>query len=223
MDDPDNRMLRFEEYYRYLEWSFNEITRIIPLENHPDTFSPRLYEILQSTCSQIEGIARIMHEACFSKSDKVAAALYADLDHEGVLSNQKVAFRTRTEWNAIKPFSCDFACIHHYEHDDPHMNPRCGKMPKWWTAYNDSKHRLPDGYVSGSVGNAYLALAGLYVLHVMMYQLQRNPDGFLRKDSWKMRTMSVIHGHRNTFHEWAMLKPRSDMFLSLGMLVPKQT
>ena len=46
MADLYDKLTRFEEYYHYLESSFVDITRIIPLENEPDTFSPRLYEIL---------------------------------------------------------------------------------------------------------------------------------------------------------------------------------
>ena len=46
-------------------------------------------------------------------------------------------------------------------------------MPKWWNAYNESKHDLPKGYEAGSMENAYLALAGLYVLHVMARQYYR--------------------------------------------------
>ena len=54
MTDLNDVLFRFVEYYHYLESSFVDIARIIPLENTSDTFSPRLYEILQSTCSQVE-------------------------------------------------------------------------------------------------------------------------------------------------------------------------
>ena len=53
--NADDKLLLFEEYYNYLESSFIDVTKMIPLENTPETFSPRLYEILHSVCSQIEG------------------------------------------------------------------------------------------------------------------------------------------------------------------------
>ena len=56
------KLTQFEEYYRYLESSLVDITRLIPLENTPGTFSPRMYEILQSTCSQVDGILKLMYE-----------------------------------------------------------------------------------------------------------------------------------------------------------------
>ena len=75
MTDLDDKLFKLEEYYHYLESSFIDITRIIPLENTPDTFSPRLYEILQSVCSQVDGIVRLIHEECASACEKTTYGL----------------------------------------------------------------------------------------------------------------------------------------------------
>ena len=58
--NADDKLLLFEEYYNYLESSFIDVTKMIPLENTPETFSPRLYEILHSVCSQIEGVLKLV-------------------------------------------------------------------------------------------------------------------------------------------------------------------
>ena len=52
-----NRMLNF---YYVNEDQFMDLVKIVPLENHPSTFSPILYNILQSTCSQVENMMRLL-------------------------------------------------------------------------------------------------------------------------------------------------------------------
>ena len=218
----DDKLFQFEEYYHYLESSFADIMRIIPLENKPDTFSPRLYEILQSVCSQVEGIVRIMHEECLSKSGTSAAAMYKALNQDGAISCQEVVFKRRPAWKAIRPFSCNFECAFRDAYDDPHANSPYANMPKWWQAYNDSKHKLPDGYRAGSIENTYLALAGLYVLLVMRYHQPANRKNFLKRDFWKSRTPLVLDGYRKRLINNMVVEPPSDIFIPLGLLLPNQ-
>ena len=185
MVDLQDKLFGFEEHYRYLESSFEDIVRMIPLENLPDTFSPRLYEILQSTCSQVDGIVKLMHGEYLGRSKKSAATQCKELNCDGAISVQGIRFKRYPKWKAIKPFSCDFECRLREEDEDPHEAGIYWKTPKWWNAYNDSKHELPEGYKAGSIENTCLALAGLYVLHVMMRQSPQNKKAFLRRTSWR--------------------------------------
>ena len=207
-----DKLTRFEEYYHYLESSFVDTIRIIPLENESSTFSPRLYEILQSTCSQIDGILNLMREEYLPKiqdaaldegsapaeenpaggtrenvprkNRPTAAAAYEILNQEGVISNRVLAHKLRPDWKEIRPFLCDYGCAMRSKDEDLHNNAAHDGMPKWWNAYNESKHHLPEGYEAGSVENAYLALAGLYVLHVMAQEYSRETNAFTKKERW---------------------------------------
>lgn len=220
MTDLDAKLFKLEEYYHYLESSFVDVTRIIPLENTSDTFSPRLYEILQSVCSQVDGIVKLMHEECMSACDKSTAARYKILNHEGVFSYQSLVYKSRPEWKEIRPFSCDFRCMFREEYDDPHENVPSDKIPKWWNDYNSSKHDLPEGYEAGSIENTYLALAGLYVLHTMMRQYPRNKSDFLKRNAWTPHNLLVLGGERKYFMERNIVEPPSKIFISGRWLVP---
>ena len=85
-------------------------------------------------------------------------------------------------------------------------------MPKWWKAYNDSKHNLPDGYKTGSIENTYLALAGLYLLHAMMQQYPRNKDDFLKQDFWMSYKPLVISGGKGYSYECTIAESLSEIF-----------
>ena len=220
MTDLDNNLLKFEEYYRYLESSFISITRIIPLENTPDTFSPRLYEILQSVCSQVDGILKLMHSECMPTRKETTAAVYGDLNQEGVFNYQTLVYKSRPDWNEIKSFSCKFRCVFLHECDESHGNGSYDRMPKWWKAYNDSKHNLPEGYDAGSIENTYLALASLYTLHVMMRQYPRNKNGFLKRDTWKPNGLFVLGRDKKHFTEPITTEPSSEIFISCKLLIP---
>ena len=215
----DDKLFKFEEHYRYLESSFIDIVRTIPLENTPDTFSPRLYEILQSTCSQVEGIVKLMHEEYIGASKKPAAAQYEALNREGVISHQTLVYRSRSEWKEIRPFLCHFECAFRSGHDDPHEYGPHKPMPRWWDAYNESKHDLPEGYKAGNIENTYLALAGLYLLHVMMRQSSPSKDNFLKWEFWKPQLLHMFSGSRKYFHERTDAEPSSEIFMPDRILV----
>ena len=241
MADMYDKLTRFEEYYHYLESSFIDTARIIPLENKPDTFSPRLYEILQSTCSQIDGMLNLMREEYLPKNPDAtlneepapakekpagstcenvprrnkptAAVAYEILNREGVISDRVLAHKMRPNWKEIRPFLCDYKCAVRSEDADPHKNATRDGMPKWWNAYNESKHDLPKGYEAGSMENAYLALAGLYVLHVMARQYYRDAHTFVKKDSWATRILISYGRTMMDFSKPAVVKPPSEIFI----------
>ena len=92
-------------------------------------------------------------------------------------------------------------------------------MPRWWNAYNDSKHDLPEGYRTGNIENTYLALAGLYLLHVMMRQSSRSKDNFLKWEFWKSHLHRLSDGDREYFNAGTIIKPSSEIFMSGRRLV----
>ena len=213
MTDIYDKLSKFEEYYHYLESSFIDITGIIPLENTPGTFSPRLYEILQSVCSQVDGILKLMYGEYISTSKKTATAMYKALNHEDVISCRVLVYKNRPDWKEIRPFLCDFGCAFRDKDADPHENGPHDKMPKWWKAYNESKHDLPEGYKAGNIENTYLALAGLYVLHVMLRQYPHNKNDFLKRDNWRTRSLTVLDEPRKHFYEHIIAEPSSEIFI----------
>ena len=211
--DVNDKLLSFEEYYGYLESSFLDLVRIIPLENHPKTFSPRLYEILHSVCSQIEGVLKLM---CDETAPKYITfpRMYADLNRDGAITKQEVSLRSRPKWKAIMPFRCNFAC--HFRTDDDKHNCRQDRAkPKWWDAYNASKHNLPQGYKVGNVENTYLALASLYVLQHMMKFRSSNMDEFLKQNHWLVTKYYMIHKDRPDSFTHSLPKMPSSMFIPL--------
>ena len=229
MTDLYYTLARFEEHYHYLESSFVDITRLIPLENEPDTFSPRLYELLQSVCSQVDGILNLMCEeyipkekpaatACEEdiprKNKPAASAVYKVLNQEGVISSRVLTHKSRSNRKEIRPFLCDYECVFRDEEADQHENKVHDGMPKWWDAYNKSKHRLPEGYEAGSIGNTYLALAGLYVLHVMAREYPREAYAFTKKDRWAT-LIPFPHGStKMRYLQPAVVEPPSEIFMS---------
>ena len=238
----DAKLTRFEEYYHYLESSFIDTIRIIPLENDPDTFSPRLYEILQSTCSQIDGILNLMYDEYIPKQEsgtnpydgdasmdeeqtsptckdvprknRTTAATYEFLNQEGVISSRVLIHNVRSGWKETRPFLCDFECALRNEDADPHANTTHDGMPKWWKAYNESKHDLPEGYKAGSIRNTYLALAGLYVLHVMTREYPREAHVFTKKYYWRTDRRIAFGSTKNPYPKPIVTKPSSEIFIS---------
>ncbi len=61
---------RTHEIYLDTERQFVELSYIIPLENNPETYSPRLYSILQMACGQAENLLRMLCEVLDLKPDE---------------------------------------------------------------------------------------------------------------------------------------------------------
>ena len=212
-----DEMLRLENYYFYLESSFIETIRIIPFENRSKTFSPRLYEILQGTCSQIESILKsLCKELGLTPEKGDASGCYKTLNSNGAISCQDVIFKTRPDWQPIRPFVCRFACNYRSESNlHQHSGTSETTMPTWWSQYNRTKHDLPKGYVAGSIENTYLALAGLYVLHFMTSQLERGRESFLTQDCWVSFMPIEIDRYDPEAEIRKGVRPKSDVFVPL--------
>ena len=223
MANLNDELVKLEEHYYYLESSFVDIVRIIPLENPSSTFSPRLYEILQSTCSQAEAILKIMCRELNLKLDgKSELKPYEALNCDGVIGFQEVVFKQQLNWQPIKPFQCSYRCCSRSKYEHKHLNADNSKMPKWWNAYNNTKHNLPKGLRVGTIENVCLALSGLYILHFMERLRPRNNGGFLKRSSWNTSKAHVVGGSSPHFAERRVVEPRSDIFMPLGILYPSK-
>ena len=80
------------------------------------------------------------------KNKPAASAVYKVLNQEGVISSRVLTHKSRSNRKEIRPFLCDYECVFRDEEADQHENKMHDGMPKWWDAYNKSKHRLPEGY-----------------------------------------------------------------------------
>jgi len=192
--------LKLVDYYFYLESSFIDISMIIPLENPPKTFSPRLYEILQSTCSQVESLSKIISDKLeLNPAEQTFPYIYEIMNSEGLLDMQRVDLYKLPGGRAMEPLK------------------KTGRYStKWWDEYNETKHHLPDGYRAGNIENVTTAIAGLYVFHVMTYYLQFSEGNFLNKNYWSTVTSIPFNpDNREVFHGIAYHGPGSKIFLPL--------
>ncbi|NOS61777.1 MAG: hypothetical protein HOO66_01865 [Nitrosarchaeum sp.] len=172
-----NRMLNF---YYDIETQFIELTRIIPLDNTDDTYSPRLYSILQMSCGQVENMLRLICDKFgfkYTNPDKQNTkpnffSYYNPINKNGILS---------TQWILLKKI--DFRDI---SKSYSPLELQSERAPFWWTGYNETKHDLPDGFKQGNLKNTLYALCAVYSIHCMAYYAQHieKPDIFLDKKNW---------------------------------------
>lgn len=193
-----------DAYYE-LETQLMEIHRIIPFDNDPDTYSIRLYQILQTACAQIENLMRKICD--YANLDYKTEnnpngnfpTFFTLLDKEQVLTAQAVAVRI-SDNEAILPFALSE-----------------GKTPFWWKKYNDSKHNLPQGFRSGTIQNTKFAMAALYALHcIVFYWNQHYGDRVLEKTNWRHKSSVSIDMYSTIRRDTEDYRPRSDSFYCIS-------
>jgi hypothetical protein len=186
---------KMHDFYIDTEKRFIDLIRIIPLDNDPKTYSPILYDILQSTCSQAENLMRLI-------CDKIELKYYGNhfpdyykpLNSNGMLEIQEVILmKTNTSY---KPFNIGSG----------------ENVPFWWTGYNSTKHRLPDGFKDGNIVNTTNALASVYLLHCIA-----NYANYYRKliDKRNWYSVQPIYDASGGFVKVRMNLPDSDVFATL--------
>ena len=171
-DDPLRVFSHYLHEMKYLylstEKQFIEFSEIVPFyKNDWNTYSPRLYSILQSTCSQVESmIKRITEEMMIiSKQSNSISPYYNALNNNDLLNKQRVMLIPA--WKIVSPFE-----------EKP--------LPNWWTAYNSTKHNLPNGVFSGTMENTIKSIAGLYCLHNLAFLIMHGTTYDVTKDeNWE--------------------------------------
>ncbi len=152
------RTLAMQRLYAESEREFSEFTDIIPITaNPPELYSPRLWGVLQSVGSQIDGMLKLLVEEFNLRvnSSKFPAECKA-LNSRGMLSAQKITIQDKLE-----PF-----------------NPFEETSPGWWDGYNATKHALPNGMYQATLRNTIQALGALFILnHIGNILLMRTFPG----------------------------------------------
>ncbi|MBI1829376.1 MAG: hypothetical protein HY222_03300 [Thaumarchaeota archaeon] len=164
------------KFFEDTERQFVELSQIIPLDNSPNTYSPRLYSILNFTCGQIENMLRMICDKLELKYENEDFPHYYNaLNIQGMLESQKVVYREIKD--PIQPFVI-----------------RSDNSPDWWKGHNKTKHDLPEGIIEGNIGNTLNALAGLCALHHIAYYtatMQEHLDQLLMKENWYVVSTEV--------------------------------
>ena len=158
--------LMLNAYYE-TERQYLELIRIIPIENEPTAFSPKLYDILQSSCGQVESLLRLIDDRLELKyQEKNFPSYYNALNQTGILKRQLVAAVIADEGYTLFKLQEGM------------------KTPSWWNAYNDTKHSLPQGYKQGNLLNTVLALSGVFSLHCMAKYTNSMGKDILKNENW---------------------------------------
>ncbi len=168
------KMMGFAEYiqemrsaYFQTEGQFIEISKVISIDNTPETFSPRLYNILGDSCNQVENLLRLICDRLnLAYETKNFPGYYKVLNQTGILQRQIVDVIIGHK--AYRPFVIE-----------------AGKeTPSWWRAYNDTKHNLPSGYKEGNLGNTLCAMTAAYALHCIANYVTEYAGDVLKNEWW---------------------------------------
>ena len=194
-NSPKDKMLNewavLANHYHYLESLLIDTIQIIPLENVGTTHSPKLYDILQSTCSQFESLLKLLcrYLKLTPTNKKGIVEHYKQINQWGLLYWQMVTYRMYPYGEPTCPFrdgnlGLSFQNKSKHRIQDPgimRLEPvpnayKKDELPAWWKKYNETKHKLPSGYKEGNLQNTCTALAGLYSLHALFYCLQHKSN-----------------------------------------------
>lgn len=157
------------DFYYVTEREFLELIEIIPLDNEPQTYSPKFYNILQSSCGQVENLMRMICDVFDLKHQDDDFPEYRKLlNNNGIVDLQWIVL-IKTQ-DAFHPFEIE----------------KEKETPFWWRGYNRTKHKLPEGLKQGNLKNTIFALGATFTLHYMAYyaQRERNKDDFLNYNRW---------------------------------------
>lgn len=200
----DVKKLR-DSYYE-IERQFMEISRIIPIDNKPETYSPRLYDILQTSCGQVENLLRLICDKLELKYEKKNfPSYYKILNKTGILERQKVDY-----------FSGELTCF-------PFKLDSEYESPFWWIAYNETKHDLPKGYKKGNLRNTIFALAGVYALLCIASYVQHDEEKILDNSQWMEQdaiSMNTLKPLTEAQWDTEDVRPRSQIFYPVSYYRP---
>lgn len=179
-------------YYVEVEQQFNEILRTIPLENDDSVFSPKLYNILQNSCVQVENMLRLLCDRFELHYEKRKFPEYFRLLNN-ILEVQSITLIKKQ--GGFHPF-------HIVDNSE---------SPFWWIHYNKSKHELPEGFMQGNLINTIYALGASYVLHCMAYYAQNASKHFLDIKRWDNLPVQFTGDGELVKYPYPPL-PKSDVF-----------
>jgi len=137
------------ELYRECERQFVEFNSLVPYKYNPRYVNSfRLLMLLQTTCTQIEQLLKLLSKAMLQdESDANFPVLFKRLNEKKMLAVQEVVLYDTKE--ILKPFNM--------------MTSK--NIPEWWHGNNQTKHHLINGLYMGTIGETLNALAALLVLN----------------------------------------------------------
>lgn len=159
-EEYEDRMYKMQRLHKELEQTYLDVNKIIPYsDNDYEVYSPRFVFILQDASRQVDGMFKLISNRLQSLSPSSLPSdskkksrfdfidYYNFLNSHGMLVAQKLAPKDDA-LNTITPFRL-----------------KQENVPKWWQAYNDTKHDLPEGETFGKLGHVLYAVGAIAILH----------------------------------------------------------
>jgi hypothetical protein len=189
------RISRIGDMHLEFERQFDLFNTIVPYkynwEIRNSLYSPSLYSLLQGINSNVDAMCRLLTGLFgIAPDDPKASASehFRRLNVKRMLSVQQVGLAETVQ--VIAPFSVQDG------------------VPLWWTAYNKTKHELPEGASQANLGNVIEALGALVILlHVSakvfhshkIDDLLESKHWFSHADSYKALMESERYNYQMTF------------------------
>jgi len=175
----DDSRMHYWKYYISLEKQVKDLEEFIEfdLTINGKVYSFRLLQLLQSICSEIDVVGKVLAKECDSS---VSFNRYSNINSWWfVLHNYYETIQIETvEFGKdhIRPW-CNFFVVKKNNRivNDPSRNN--SNVPDWWTAYNNVKHRRTElnnhghlNYEYANLTNVITALAGLFILETLLLE-----------------------------------------------------
>lgn len=191
MEEKLNQFIKsYWNYYLELERQLDSTKRYIEFDKHNfNTYSIEYLKLLQATCSEIEVVGKEISseigldykDAYIQKIGYNVQQIFPDLDSKIV----RIGDCVLTPW---EKFKCE-------KYTDKQKRVRYGfsknmSSPKWWTAYNKTKHERTStfekdktNYARANLGNIINAMGGLFILEMLFMEHLADGEAFSYEQS----------------------------------------
>jgi hypothetical protein len=163
----------FWEYYKDLERQFENFLNYIPyLKDNENTYSFRLANILLGIGAHIDSaLKKIAEDSSFSgKYPEMKKPKVKKGEHKGEPRDQElIDYYPISEEYVLYEMTVVFKCLPKRENVVPFEKYRkeLGKVPYWWTVYNQVKHNFSENFKKANLKTVRDALAGAFLLNVI--------------------------------------------------------
>lgn len=175
-----------------MDLQLKEFHEIIPYEYNQEAYSPRLVNLLLTTCSLIESYCKLIQRECSlpepTTSNGGIRNLIKKIDQTGVLRNM--------EWHTIF-------------HDS--FQPFDGVM-EWWEKYNGTKHDLKLTVTGVKYKHVVTAIVALHTLQRLVHAktstdwTQLHGADLLDITKWETKTNLLWSTHHELFYTYTAPK-----------------
>lgn len=174
-----------------IDLQLKEFNEIIPYEYNQEAYSPRLINMLLTTCSLIESYCKLIQRECSlpePSGNGGIKKLILKIDQSGVLANM--------EWHTVF-------------HDS--FQPFDGVMD-WWDKYNATKHDLKLTVTSVKYKHVVTAIVALHTLQRLTHAktstdwIQLHGVELLDIAKWERKTNLLWATHHELFYTYTAPK-----------------